>query len=277
MAVLDTERGSASLYADDFKFDVLELEDFSPEKYIEGIKAAESAGYDVLVIDSLSHAWMGKGGALDIAEAAGKRAGGNTFAGWRTATPAHNKLIDAILGCKMHVITTMRSRTEWVIAEDDRGKKVPKKVGMAPVQKNDAEYEFSLFAEMNHDHEFNVTKSRCSVLQDKVFVKPGKDVADILVGWLNSGVAEKEITQAPVADPMPNTVASTIDTPQPAGADDSRPLTDDEVFADFSAKIVATTDLTALNRLIPALKLLSTDMQKKLGSVYTGHKTKLSS
>ena len=37
-----------------------------PGGYIAAIRAAESAGYDVLIIDSLSHGWVGEGGVLDM-------------------------------------------------------------------------------------------------------------------------------------------------------------------------------------------------------------------
>ena len=89
IAVLDTERGSASKYADIFEFDVCELESFHPENYIKTIQAAEEAGYDVLIIDSLSHAWTGKDGALELVDKAAARERGNSFAAWRHVTPLH--------------------------------------------------------------------------------------------------------------------------------------------------------------------------------------------
>lgn len=97
VAVIDTERGSASKYADIFDFDALELATFSPLTYVEAIHAAEQAGYDVLIIDSLSHAWMGKEGALEQVDKAARRYQNNSYAGWRDVTPMHNALIDAML------------------------------------------------------------------------------------------------------------------------------------------------------------------------------------
>lgn len=191
VAVIDSEHGSARKYADTFNFDVLELDTFSPLTYVEAISAAAAAGYDVLVVDSLSHAWTGKEGALeqvDIATARGKS--GNKFAdGWREVTPMHNQLIDAIIAAPLHVIATMRVKTEYVIEENDRGKKVPVKVGLAPVQRSGMEYEFDIVGDIDHDHRLVVTKSRCAPLADAVISRPGKDLADTLAAWLSSGAA----------------------------------------------------------------------------------------
>jgi KaiC/GvpD/RAD55 family RecA-like ATPase len=88
IAVIDTERGSASLYADLTPFDVAELAPpFTPERYVEAIRAAEKAGYDAIVIDSLSHAWAGPGGILDLHDAAAAKEK-NAFAAWRLVTPS---------------------------------------------------------------------------------------------------------------------------------------------------------------------------------------------
>jgi hypothetical protein len=115
IAVLDTERGSASKYSDVFEFDVMEPEVFSPKTYIDAIEAAEEAGYDVLIIDSLSHAWTGQGGALDQVDKAARRSqSGNTFGAWRDVTPQHNSMVDAIIGGRLHIIATMRAKTEYV-------------------------------------------------------------------------------------------------------------------------------------------------------------------
>ena len=150
VAVIDTERGSASAYANLFAFDTLEMQPpFSPSAYVAAIRAAESEGYEILIIDSLTHAWSGAGGALEMVDNAAKRSqSGNSYTAWRDVTPEHNKLIDAIIGSKCHVIATMRSKAEYVLEDDNRGKKVPKKKGMAPIQRDGMEYEFDVVAEM---------------------------------------------------------------------------------------------------------------------------------
>src|SRR5579883_3228848 len=115
VAVIDSERGSASKCADvlQFDFDTCDLENHSPEVYIKCIKEAENAGYDVIVIDSLSHAWTGKDGALELVDKAAKRSqSGNSYTAWREVTPLHNSLIDAMLQSKCHIVATMRTKQE---------------------------------------------------------------------------------------------------------------------------------------------------------------------
>ena len=201
IAVLDTERGSASKYADKFAFEVAELETFEPSSYVSAIQAAGAAGYDVLVIDSLSHAWMGKGGALEQVDNAAKRSQGNKFAAWRDVTPMHNALVDAILRSPMHVIVTMRTKTEYVLETNERGKQVPRKIGTQPIQRDGMEYEFDVVADVEQEnHDLIIGKTRCSALDGKVFRKAGADVAKILSDWLTDGV---EPPPAPAPPPPP--------------------------------------------------------------------------
>ena len=189
VAVIDTERGSASLYSDEFDFDVLELTNHHPENYIQAIEAAENGGYEVIIIDSLTHAWTGKDGALELKDKAARRSNDNDFTAWRHITPLHNQLVDAMLGCKMHLIATMRTKMEYVI-EDVKGKKVPKKVGMAPVQRDGMAYEFTLCADIDEDHTFLVSKTRCRKLDQYAVTKAGEKEAKILLDWINDGEPE---------------------------------------------------------------------------------------
>lgn len=185
VAVIDSERGSASKYAGDVAdFDVCELETFEPLRYVETIDGAAEAGYPVLVVDSLSHAWTGEGGALDQVD----RRGGK-FQAWREVTPMHRKLVDTILGYPGHVICTMRSKTEYVVEKDKRGRTEVRKVGLAPVMRDGVEYEFDVVGDMDHAHSLTVSKSRCAALADQVIRKPGADVAERLLAWLEDGEA----------------------------------------------------------------------------------------
>src|SRR5690606_31243306 len=158
-------------------FDVCELESFSPRAYVDAIHAAAAAGYPVLVIDSLSHAWSGKDGALEQVERRASNAAGK-FGAWREVTPMHNELVDTILGYPGHVIATMRVKTEYLVEENERGKKTVRKVGLAPVQRDGMEYEFDLVGDMDHAHTLTVTKTRCSALDGKAIRRPGADVAE---------------------------------------------------------------------------------------------------
>lgn len=193
IAVVDTEHGSASKYADIFKFDVVEPDVFDPRELIETIRYAEKNGYAHIIIDSLSHYWSGKGGELDMVDAAAARSkSANTFMAWKTVTPVHNELIDTIISCKINVFVTMRTKTEYVIETNAAGKQVPRKVGLAPVMRDGIEYEFDVVGDMDQDNNFVVTKSRCPELSNKVINRPGKQIAETLIKWLNSGVSRED-------------------------------------------------------------------------------------
>lgn len=189
IAVIDTERGSASKYAGAFSFDTVQLETFHPQKYIDAITEAEQEGFDVLIIDSLSHAWIGREGALDLVDVAAKRSrSGSSFNAWRDVTPLHNAMIDAILRSKCHVIITLRTKTEFIIERDEKsGRSVPRKVGLAPVQREGVEYEFDVIGELNHDQDMTITKSRCPELSGTVTRRPGAEFGKALAAWLSDG------------------------------------------------------------------------------------------
>lgn len=198
--VIDTEHGSASLYSDVFTFEVITwAPPYDPGELADTIREAGAAGFDVIVVDSLSHFWEGEGGTLDIVDAAAQKARGNTFAGWKAGTPALRHLVDTILAAPMHVLATMRAKTEYVLETDSKGKQAPRKVGMAPVMRAGIEYEFTLVGDLDLDHRVSITKSRCSALAD-VLVQPGRagDAARQFLDWLTSG-EEAE----PLAMPVP--------------------------------------------------------------------------
>jgi len=231
VAVIDTEHGSASKYADEFSFDVLELQDFHPNNYVEAIKAAQDAGYDGVVIDSASHEWFGKNGCLELVDVYAKRKGGNSYAAWADVTPLHTGFIESIHQARIHVFATFRSKMDYVQSEDRNGKKSYQKVGMAPVTRDGAEYEFDVVLDMDLEHTGMVSKSRCRALADKVFRNPGADVAQQLLSWLNSGAP------APAVAPPPAFTAPAAN--QPAAP---LPVTDDEYTAlTLASKTVGIT------------------------------------
>lgn len=203
VALIDTERGSASLYADRFAFDTLDMETHSPERYCEAIEAADAAGYDVIVIDSLSHAWAGRDGALEQVDKIAKREGKtNNFTAWRDVTPQHNRLVDTILTSKAHVIVTLRSKMEYALEKDEKtGKSSVRKIGLAPIQREGLDFEMTLVGDMDLDHNLIVSKSRClgAVEVGEVIKNPGARLAEKLRGWLMSGTPPVERAAAPVA------------------------------------------------------------------------------
>jgi hypothetical protein len=182
-AVLDTEHGSASLYYDKFDFDVMELTgDYSPERFIEAIRGAEEAGYDVLVMDSITPEWEGKNGCLDIQNKLGGR-----YQDWAKVTPRHDAFIQAILSAKIHIIATMRTKTEYVVEVNAKGKTEPRKVGTAPKQRDGLEYEFDAVFNLNQSHMASVSKDRTSLFDGKDFMLDGS-VGASLLNWLENGV-----------------------------------------------------------------------------------------
>ena len=176
IAVVDTERGSASKYADIFEFDVLELDSYDPRRLVEMIDAAAKSGYRVLCIDSLSHFWMGKDGELDLVDRIARRSqSNNSFAAWKQVTPLHNELVDRIIGAPLHVLVSLRAKTEWVLERDEKtGKTAPRKVGLAPVMRDGIEYEFDVCGEMDQENTLIITKSRCPKLTGGVFCEAGQ-------------------------------------------------------------------------------------------------------
>ena len=207
IALIESEKDSAQLYAKIFTFDCCALDSYDPQKYIDLIHAAEKYGYGVIIIDSLSHAWMGEGGVLDIADRAKAKNYGNSWSAWKDATPIQRKLIDTILNSSCHIIATIRTKTEWVVETNEKGKPAPRKVGLAPVQRADIDYEFTIFAEMDHDHNFMVSKTRCDLVDNAVVNKPDEAFFSRILDWLNEGI------DVPVVVPTQPTV--TILTPDP--------------------------------------------------------------
>lgn len=192
-ALIDTEHGSASKYADIFDFDADSPDSYDPKELIKAVNQAAAEGYSNLCVDSLSHYWMGKGGELEMVDDAARRNKGNSFAGWKDVTPIHNELVDTILRAPINILVSLRTKTEWVIEENERGKKTPRKIGMAPVMRDGIEYEFDICGDLDIDNVLTVTKSRCPPLKNKVIQNPGKDLAETLKAWL-TGTAPSLIT-----------------------------------------------------------------------------------
>lgn len=190
IAVIDTERGSASMYDNLVNFDVLNLDaPYTPERYRQAIRAAEDAGYGIIIIDSATHEWSGSGGCLEInEEVARARYKGNTWSAWSDTTPRHRDFIDSQMHSSSHIIATFRSKTETVQNSD---KKVVK-LGMKAESRDNVEYEYSIFFELTHDGHFaTASKDRTGLFEGRNFViteSTGKEI----VAWLNSGAEVKE-------------------------------------------------------------------------------------
>ncbi len=219
IAVIDTERGSASKYADRFAFDVLELPAFTIEVYCDAIRAA--AGYNVLIIDSLTHGWREL--LAEVDKLANAKYRGNTHSAWSEGTPKQKQLVDAILQFDGHIIATMRTRTEWTVTKDDRGRSTPQRVGLAPEQGKGIEYEFDLLMELSPEHVACVIKDRTGKFQDKLIDKPGEDFGAELAAWLKDGVPPREPVPTPQPQAEPSTTAMAPQQAEPSKPKPVRP------------------------------------------------------
>ncbi len=183
IAVIDSEKGSASKYANRFDFDVSELSDPKIENYISLIKQAYE--YDILIIDSLSHGWQELLEEIDRIARAKYR--GNTWSAWSEGTPKQRSFVNAILSFPGHIIVTMRVKTEWTTERDQNGKTKPVRVGLTPEQGKGIEYEFDLLMQISTDHIGQIIKDRTGKFQDNLIEKPGEDFGSDLREWLSDG------------------------------------------------------------------------------------------
>lgn len=202
IAVIDTERSSASLYAHIVDFDTLSLEPpYTPERFTEALHAAEEAGYNIAILDSITHEWSGIGGCLELADSIGKsKYKGNSWSAWNDVTPRHRAFLDSLMKSPLHVIATMRSKTETSQVEENGRKKVVK-LGMKAEQRDGAEYEFTTVLDLVHDgHYATASKDRTGLFKgDPQPITP--DTGKRLVAWLNSGAEPLPEPPAPETDP----------------------------------------------------------------------------
>lgn len=213
VAVIDTECGSSHLYAHLGDYSVLTIEaPYSPEKYIHAIHEAAKAGFECIVIDSLSHEWQGSGGILDIHG----QMEGNSFTNWSKVTPRHNALIQTIVNSNVHVLATLRSKTEYVI-QNRNGKSVPEKVGMKAVQREDAEYEFTVAFELNKQHVACIAKDRTGLFSQESEILITEEIGSRIHSWcdIDTVIVEEEPEQVESATQVIEQPRSIYDQPAP--------------------------------------------------------------
>jgi hypothetical protein len=191
IAIIDTENGSASLYSHLGNYNVLTLEEpYSPERYIEAIKTCEKAdSIEVIIIDSITHEWNGKGGCLQIHEQLGGR-----FQDWAKLTPRHQGFIDAILNSRCHVITTVRKKIDYSLDKDSNGKTRVVKHGLKDVTREGFSYELTVeFELINDQHLCKASKDRTGLFMDKPEFVINASTGKKLIAWCNQGVSIDEI------------------------------------------------------------------------------------
>jgi KaiC/GvpD/RAD55 family RecA-like ATPase len=200
IGVIDTEKRSSELYADKnikgallpegwtLEFEVLPFNPpYPPKKYVQGIKVAEQEGTGILIIDSISHEWFGEGGVLEMVDAfmaADKNK--NSFTAWKKVTPEHTKFVEAILQSSCHIIATMRSKVAYEVVKDERtGRTRPEKVGMAPIQREGMDFEFTTVLDLTVEgHVAGASKDRTGLFDGAPQVLTEETGVE-LIKWLD--------------------------------------------------------------------------------------------
>lgn len=199
IALADTEHGRGELYigsevpgVKDFKIGPYQVaaisEPYETEKYIDVIDAAEKAGFSVLIIDSLSHAWAGQGGLLDQKSRMDAQDPGHGFLNWDTIGRKQNRLIERIMASQMHIIATTRTKQAYTWETNDKGKQTPKKVGLAPIQRDGLEYEFLLVLYLDRARAW-ADKDNTGLFKGVEF-QPTPGTGNLLLEWLDRGIDE---------------------------------------------------------------------------------------
>jgi len=275
--VIDTENNSSELYAKATikniskvigQFDVIEFEPpYSPQRYCEAVLEAVKAGkYQVIIIDSLSHSWNATGGALDMVNNSNEV---NSYAKWKYVTPAFNKMINTILQAKCTIICTLRAKQGYVMETNDRGKQVPKKVGLEPIIRDGIEFEFTTVFDMNLDHYAMTSKDRTGIFSGQIVMDDA--VGILFEEWRMSGspiVREyaPELTTfspQPTAPPAAPPSFGSEPTPPPQVAPPSFNQAPPQMNAP-AAPPVMTQPQPPVNNAAPEF---TTDHQKVLGEI----------
>ncbi len=200
VAIIDTENGSADLYAHLGEYNVLRLiKPFTPERYIEALDTCEKAGIEVIIIDSITQEWDGTGGIL---ETHGNMTG-NSFTNWSRLTPRHNAFVQKILQSSCHVIATVRSKQDYVLSEKN-GKYVPEKVGLKGVTMEGMDYEFTIMLDLDIKHNATASKDRTGLFMDKPPFVISHGTGKRILKWCSAGTdldaIIKEIKDAQTVD-----------------------------------------------------------------------------
>lgn len=179
VCVIDTENSSSDLYSHLGEFSVIPIDPpYTPEKYIQAIQLAEKEDMEVIIIDSLSHSWEY---LIDYHSSLP----GNSFTNWSKVTPRHNALVNRILNSNAHIISTIRVKQDYVLAEKN-GKMVPEKVGLKPIQRDGIDYEFTIVFDLNIKHQAVCTKDRTGLFNDIEFVIQSS-TGETIRNWCNQG------------------------------------------------------------------------------------------
>lgn len=188
----NTEKARGVYYANEFEYAIQNLEPpFEPELFVSFMEYVEKLTNTILILDSSSHEWEGKGGCLEIHSRLGGR-----YQDWAKVTPRHDKFINTLAGLEIPVIATMRGKDQYVMNESDnsgRKKTVVEKVGVGAKQREGFEYEFT--ATFMLDQKTNLAtqfKDNTHIFDTEGDVKLTEDHGRKIIRWANNG-KDKEV------------------------------------------------------------------------------------
>jgi len=185
VGVIDSERGSSAAYSEGkpFDFDMLTLDEKSPDAYTRALLIAQDAGFSAVVIDSASHEWRG---TQRLADQVGKQRQNNTWSGWGVARPAHELFMETLIAMPSHVIATYRSKQETEQYKDENNRTKVRKLGLAPVASEDTDFEFDVWGSIDHDtHTVIISKSRIDTIPIHSEWPLGSGLADAYLSWID--------------------------------------------------------------------------------------------
>jgi hypothetical protein len=274
ICLIDTENESASLYADQFEFDTIPLTPpFTSARYQQCIEMIVRDGYDVGIIDTITHQWDGEGGILRRKEQLDERPGANTWANWAKFTPEHQAFIESIKQAPIHIIATMRAKQDYVLEQSEKGKSKPVKVGMAPIVREGTDYEFSIVFDVQMDHKATVSKNRTALFEGEVLDLASTSLADRLKAWLETGAEVKgpdagswkapTATVTPEPQRQPRKQAARADV-RPQSTPESVPEPKKRVW-ELTAEMLTCEPLTAKQMERNNQKFIAVKLSEKLG------------
>lgn len=194
IALIDTEHGRARFYANRTDFGTGEFlyqeltPPYSPDRYKQMVtEGAQAVGSDgVVIVDSFSHAWDNEGGVLDIKSGIERDARKTSFSAWDEAGKVQNNLVNTILSTDCHIILTLRTKTAYAMEQNERGKTVPVKLGLAPVQRENMEYELDIVLNIARNHIACAAKDTTFLDTWQGVITP--ELGTKLRDWLDNGV-----------------------------------------------------------------------------------------
>jgi hypothetical protein len=189
IVVADSENDSADLYADviiddqqwSYETCRIPLTAQNPSGYTQAYEYLVGQGFDIIVFDSLSHAWHG---AMEQVDQHASRNKNDKFGAWAKVTPEQRRMIQTLTDNRAHLIATMRVKSEYERVEGSNGRDKIKKVGLKTDQREGTEYEFDVVVRLEQNHDATVEKVRgCTAMDGRSANSPGPAFWEPLFAW----------------------------------------------------------------------------------------------